>query len=69
MTPTTVTGVFESAVVPSPSSPTALTPQHWTEPVLSTAQVCSKPTATITASVMPDTVTGVDELMRVPSPS
>src|ERR1700761_6553730 len=37
------TGVELAVVVPSPSSPSSLLPQHFTPPALITAQVCSQP--------------------------
>jgi hypothetical protein len=56
---TTGTGVNRGVVVvPSPSRPRSLEPQHTMEPVARRAHECSAPAATATASVRPDTVTG-----------
>src|SRR5678815_4058222 len=37
--PVTVTGIFESVVVPLPNSPTSLCPAHFTVPLESSAQL------------------------------
>ena len=65
----TSTGVARSVVVPSPSSPALLSPQHFAVPSVSTAQEWSYPRTTLEAVVMPDTVTGVERSVVVPSPS
>src|SRR5439155_226870 len=44
--PPTITGWVRRVVVPSPSSPDSLAPQHSTTPVDVSAQVCEKPSAT-----------------------
>lgn len=53
--PTTATGTFESSVVPSPSSPLALSPQQETVPSVCVAQVWEMTAATVTTSVVPVT--------------
>jgi hypothetical protein len=67
--PITDTGMYELAVDPFPSSPSPLTPQHWTAPLASNAQVVASLEATAVALLIPLTVTGVLELVVVPSPS
>ena len=58
--PLTKMGVKLRAVdVLIPSCPLSLVPQHMTAPVLSTAQVWSKPAETLVAVDMPETSTGV----------
>ena len=70
MGPMTVTGVAESMVLPLPSWPESLCPQHCTAPVLVTAQVCENPAASAVAkSLKPVTVTGVAEFVVLPLPS
>ncbi len=68
--PTTSTGVRRGVmIVPSPSSPWELTPQHMRPPTLM-AQVCSAPAETAaTPLVRPVTFTGVVRPAVVPSPS
>ena len=46
-----------------------LSPQHSTAPLDVVAHVEYNPPATVTASLMPTTSTGVDERVSVPSPS
>lgn len=41
----TVTGTGEAVIVPSPSSPEGLVPQHSMLPLVKRAQVCSEPPA------------------------
>src|SRR3989304_8907950 len=70
--PLTSTGVRRSAVVPSPSWPKVLNPQHLTPPALVTAQVCADPDPPSTAATLlasPATNAGVPRLRVVPSPS
>src|ERR1019366_4625003 len=68
--PTTSTGVAESVVVPSPSSPSRFQPQHLTAPVVVTAHESSPPAETeATPEPSPTTSTGVVESVVVPSPS
>ena len=43
--PETVTGEWRSVVVPSPSWPERLSPQHWTAPALVSAHVWIPPAA------------------------
>src|SRR5436190_19235316 len=53
------TGSGRSVVVPSPSWPALLAPQHLTVPDCSTAQVCARPAATrVTPLARPVTSTG-----------
>ena len=69
--PVTATGVALSVVVPLPSWPKTLSPQHLTvPPVLVSAQVW-KPPAAIggDAAQSPDTATGVELSVVVPLPS
>src|SRR5439155_12116393 len=68
--PETATGVWRSVVVPSPSWPSALRPQHLTPPALVSAQVWKSP-AEIAATPLgsPETATGVWRSVIVPSPS
>ena len=65
----TSTGVVRSVVVPSPSSPALLSPQHFAVPSVSTAHEWSYPRTTLVAVVMPETSTGVVRSVVVPSPS
>src|SRR5207237_1185347 len=68
--PETSTGVWRSVVVPSPSWPQSLLPQHLTPPALVRAQVWSPPAAiAATPLASPETSTGVWRLVVVPSPS
>ena len=75
----TTTGVAEHAwsplhvsgpvVVPLPSSPYWLSPQHWTEPLERRAQaVWFSPTEMAVTPLRPETATGVDELVVMPLP-
>jgi hypothetical protein len=64
------TGVSRSVVVPSPSCPKALAPQHTIPPPLVTAQVWNTPVATaVTPLDRPLNATGVNRFAVVPSPS
>src|SRR4051812_22341465 len=65
----TVTGIDESVVVPSPSWPWLLSPQHFAVPPDSNAHVEDCPTAMAVAFVRLDTATGVHDGVVVPSPS
>ena len=56
-------------VVPSPSSPALLSPQHFAVPSVSTAHEWSVPAITLVVVVMPETSTGVVRSVVVPSPS
>jgi len=67
--PVTAMGVDESVVVPLPSSPSGLCPQHLAAPPASTAHVWLKPVAMAVALVIPLTATGVNESVVVPLPS
>src|SRR5436190_24342705 len=70
LSPLTPTGVYESFVVPLPSWPNELRPQHLTAPLLKSAHVWPPPIAiAITAPPSPTTSTGVDRMLNVPSPS
>src|SRR5689334_1143793 len=72
VSPVTWTGVVllvPEPLVPSPSSPNRLTPQHSTLPALVIAQVSSSATATCATSVSPVTVTGVLLSLVEPLPS
>jgi hypothetical protein len=67
--PSTGTGMFVRVVDPLPSCPSPLTPQHWTEPLASSAQLNPSLKDTAVAVPIPLTATGVVELFVVPSPS
>jgi hypothetical protein len=57
--PWTATGVLRSVVVPSPSWPRLLYPQHTASPAFMTAQLFLSPTAIDVAPIeMPDTPIG-----------
>ena len=65
-----VTGLGEPVVVPFPSWPHSLTPQHRTVPSPRSAQLwCHHPAVTATGLLIPGTRTGIAELRDVPSPS
>ena len=65
-----MTGARRSVVVPSPSCPEPLSPQHRTAPPLVTAHVCQPWALTATAPLArPLTGTGVRRFVVVPSPS
>ena len=68
--PLTVAGVVRRVVVPSPSWPAQLSPQHAAAPVEVVAQEWPHPPR-IVASVMPGLNTGVGVVLAltVPSPS
>ena len=66
--PDTVTGVEESVVVPSPSWPKVLFPQHCTVASARSAQLWSVPARAV-AVVSPVTGTGVKESVVVPFPN
>ena len=59
--PLTLTGVEESVLVPSPSWPDWLSPQHLTVPPARRAQVWSLPAEIWVTPVRPLTLTGVEE--------
>jgi len=65
----TATGVELGVVVPSPSWPSSLPPQHPTVPSESSAQACSRPAEIATAPVRVGTLTGVEENVIGPEPS
>src|SRR3990172_345410 len=68
--PDTSTGVVRFVVVPSPSWPLALEPQHLRPAAAVRAQVCEPPVATATTPLArPATSTGVVRFVIVPSPS
>src|SRR5947207_792874 len=67
--PLTSTGAGALVVVPFPSCPAKLSPQHLTVPPPSSAQVCLYPQDTATASSIPTTATGVVASVFVPLPS
>src|SRR6476659_8889722 len=69
--PLTATGVDVLVVVPLPSWPTGLAPQHLTMPIgRSCAHECAPPALMAATSVRPPpTATGVDVLVVVPLPS
>src|SRR3989337_2110359 len=68
--PKTSTGTLRSLVVPSPSPPKGLSPQHLTPPALVSAQVELQPTAiAVTPLVRPTTSTGRLLSAFEPSPS
>ena len=46
-----------------------MAPQHLTDPPVSSAHECARPTETAVAVVIPETVTGVDELPELAFPS
>lgn len=56
-------------MVPSPSWPMALFPQHFTVPPPNLAQEWLLPVAIEVAVLIPATVTGEDEVVMLPSPS
>jgi hypothetical protein len=66
--PETATGTELSTVVPLPSAPPLLPPQHCIVPPATSAQV-PVPAATVMALVMPETVTGKVLPLVVPLPS
>ena len=57
--PDTATGLGLGVLLPLPSWPLPLLPQHSSVAALVMAQVFSVPAATIVAPVMPDTATGL----------
>src|SRR5438034_11777678 len=58
--PETLTGVLAFVVVPLPSSPYVLAPQHIAAPALVTAHICPLPAAiAVTPDVRPETLTGI----------
>jgi uncharacterized membrane protein len=68
--PGTAIGVDDGVLVPLPSSPKRLLPQHMAVPSARTAHEWSPPALMVVASVMPVTVTAVDgEGVVVPTPS
>ena len=67
--PDTTTGVVRVVVVPSPSWPSLLLPQHLAVPSISDAHEKKYPAAIPATPVRPVTATGVERLIVVPSPS
>ncbi len=67
--PDTATGEGLLVVVPSPSSPEKLSPQHFMLPPDRRAHEWRSPVATAVAVVIPSAATGVAESEVVPSPS
>ena len=57
--PGTLIGVLDGTLVPSPSSPEELYPQHFTVPSASEAQECRKLVSIVVAPARPETSTGV----------
>ena len=66
--PRTSVGLKLSSVVPSPSSPEEFSPQHFTRPGESRAQVCAAPEETAMTSVSPVTCVGFKLSSVVPLP-
>jgi hypothetical protein len=52
-----------------PSSPLPFCPQDTTSPLETSAHALSSPTPIADAPLNPDTATGVDEVVNVPSPN
>src|SRR5438093_1596453 len=70
VTPVTGIGVRDrSPVTAGPSWPALLRPQHWSVLSGKRAQVWKPPPEIATAPEIPATVTGVEALVTVPSPS
>ena len=70
VSPETSTGVRRFAVVPSPSCPALLAPQHFTPWAVVSAHAWRYPIDTaVTPEVSPETFTGVSRLVVVPSPT
>src|SRR6478609_3012357 len=69
LTPVTVTRTDEPVVVPLPSCPRWLRPQHLTAPPATNAHVWNWPASMAVAPLIPVTVTGTDELVLLPLPS
>ena len=65
----TLVGVFRFAVLPLPSSPEPLLPQHFAPPAVVTAQVWLYPAEIDPTLLSPDTLTGCLRDLVVPSPS
>ena len=65
MSPVTVIGVLVSVLVPSPSCPNPLLPQHLMVAFASNAHEWPSPVLIWVAPVMPVTVTGVFEWVMV----
>jgi hypothetical protein len=63
--PTTDTGVLAEIVVPLPSWPELLSPQHCTSPLASKAQLWLPPVVTAVAVLSPVTDTGTSGPGRV----
>ena len=66
--PLTLTGVEESVVVPSPSWPALLYPQHVMVPPVRRAQVWWAPAAKAVACRIPDSEAAVDAVLMPPGP-
>jgi hypothetical protein len=69
VSPDTTAGVDELVLVPFPSSPYWLSPQHSTVPFESRAQVSYALATSAVTPESPDTVTGVGEFVVLPLPS
>src|SRR5262249_42867022 len=68
--PTTATGIERSVLVPSPSWPYELSPQHLTAPAVVSAQLWRSPVATAATPLpSPTTATGIKWSVLVPAPS
>src|SRR5438876_780697 len=67
--PETFVGTSRFVLVPSPSWPDPLAPQHFTTPVTSTAQVWEAPAAIAVTPPRSGTVVGTSRFVVVPSPS
>src|SRR5262245_1023585 len=70
--PETATGVMQALPQArlSPSWPELLSPQHFTEPPVVSAQLCVSPAVTATTSFSsPETSTGLGRSILLPSPS
>src|SRR5438046_945041 len=67
--PVRATGVDALAVVPWPSWPEPLAPQHFTVPFANNAHEWAPPAPIATAVVRPVTATGVDAAVVVPLPN
>src|SRR5262245_8392011 len=72
LNPLTATGVTLGVVVPSPSWPAELLPQHFTPPVVVSAHVCDPRlplVSAVTPLASPVTSVAVKRAVVVPSPS
>jgi hypothetical protein len=66
--PDTATGVVRFVVVPSPSWPALLSPQHFTAPFWMAHAPFAAAEMAVTPLERPDTATGVVRFVVVPSP-